>query len=100
MGKPDKWGSTQGRVLLGQHGVPAGGGGSLGLLEGPWPLPAVPAAVLGVLPFDAGRGSLSPSQIETRGDCYIVVAGCNSVEGDLSRSARSDEGDIGRWALS
>jgi hypothetical protein len=26
-------------------------------------------------------------KIETRGDCYIVISGCNSVEGDLSGSA-------------
>ena len=23
-------------------------------------------------------------KIETRGDCYIVISGCNSVEGDIS----------------
>ena len=26
-------------------------------------------------------------KIETRGDCYIVISGCNSVEGDISGSA-------------
>ena len=28
-------------------------------------------------------------KIETRGDCYIVVSGCNSVEGDISGLAQN-----------